>query len=389
MNLQPRLLLAATERGDCTMIGDTTCDRTAERNPAAEGRTRPKLHPYALIFGATTVLSLGIAIECRSIAHLPSLLYGCLYWEWWGFITAALWQLGIRGNSFSKPSAKTAVIHAALATVLGITHLLLLGVLSPLEEAVHVERSLPGDVTSLLTFNRLGMEVVLYACACGMVATVLAQVRSQRETLKSVELERQLAAAHLQALQSQMGPHFLFNTLNTITSLVDLGRSHEASEMLSHLDVILRRTLDQRVPGKIPFHEELRVVEGYLAIQKTRFSDRLKVHIETSEDALQGLVPCFLLQPIVENAVQHGIAPMENGGTIEARIVRSGDQLRMQVRDTGSVAQKSKTGHGIGLSSTRDRLAHFYPGVHHFSAGPLPTGGYEVTIEIPYEVATA
>jgi LytS/YehU family sensor histidine kinase len=233
------------------------------------------------------------------------------------------------------------------------------------------------------------MEVVLYACACGMVATVLSQVRSQRETLKSVELERQLAAAHLQALQSQMEPHFLFNTLNTIASLVDLGRSHEASEMLSHLDVILRRTLDQRVPGKIPFHEELQVVEGYLAIQKMRFSDRLKVHIETSEDALQGLVPCFLLQPIVENAVQHGIAPMEKGGTIEARIVRSGDQLRMQVRDTGSTVQKSKPGHGIGLSSTRDRLAHFYPGVHHFSAGPLPTGGYEVTIEIPYEVATA
>jgi LytS/YehU family sensor histidine kinase len=207
--------------------------------------------------------------------------------------------------------------------------------------------------------------------------------------LKSVELQRQLAAAHLQALQSQMEPHFLFNTLNTIASLVDLGRSHEASKMLSHLDVILRRTLHQRVPGKIPFHEELRVVEGYLAIQKTRFSDRLKVHIETSEDALQGLVPCFLLQPIVENAVQHGIAPMENGGTIEARIVRSGDQLCMQVRDTGSTAQNATAGHGIGLSSTRDRLAHFYPGMHQFTAGPLPTDGFEVIIEILYEVAAA
>jgi LytS/YehU family sensor histidine kinase len=186
-----------------------------------------------------------------------------------------------------------------------------------------------------------------------------------------------------------MEPHFLFNTLNTITSLVDLGRSHEASEMLSHLDVILRRTLHQRIPGKIPFHEELRVVEGYLAIQKARFSDRLKVRIETSEEALQGLVPCFLLQPIVENAVQHGIAAMENGGMIEARIVKSGDRLRMQVRDTGAAVESSTAGHGIGLSSTRDRLAHFYPGVHRFSAGPLSTGGYEVTIEIPYEVARA
>ncbi len=371
------------------MTGDTTRDRAAERNPAAEGRARPKLHAYALIFGSTTVLSLGIAIECRSIAHLPSLLYGCLYWEWWGLIIAVLWGLGVQGKSLSKASPKRVIIHAVLATALGVTHLLLLGALSPMEEAVHFERSLPGGVTSLLTFNRLGMEILLYACACGMLATVLSQVRSQRETLKWAELQRQLAAAQLQALQSQMEPHFLFNTLNTITSLVDLGRSHEASEMLSHLDVILRRTLHQRVPGKIPFHEELRVVEGYLAIQKMRFSDRLKVHIETSEDALQGLVPCFLLQPIVENAVQHGIAPMENGGTIEARIVRAGDQLRMQVRDTGSAAQNFTSGHGIGLSSTRDRLAHFYPGMHQFSAGPTSTGGYEVTIEIPYEVATA
>ncbi len=184
-------------------------------------------------------------------------------------------------------------VHVIAATALGVIHLLLLGGLSSVEEALHLERSLAGGVTSLLTFNRLGMEILFYICAWGMVATALSQVRSQRETLKQVELQRQLAAAQLQALQSQMEPHFLFNTLNTITSLVDLGRSHEASEMLSHLDVILRRTLNQRVPGKIPFHEELRVVEGYLAIQKTRFSDRLKVRIETNEDALRGLVPCF------------------------------------------------------------------------------------------------
>lgn len=386
MKLQDKSLLVAGGTGECAMTVETTRSQSVEKNAEVGIHRRSKLHPYALIFGCTTVLSLGIAIECRSIAHLPSLLYGLLYWEWWGFVIATL---GTQQKLLSKLSLKTSLIHAILAVTLGIAHLLLLGALSPMEQAVHLERSLPGGFTSLLTINRLGMEIVLYACACGMVATVLSQMRSQRENLKSVELQRQLTAAQLQALQSQMEPHFLFNTLNTIASLVDLGRSHEASEMLSHLDVILRRTLHQRIPGKIPFHEELRVVEGYLAIQKTRFSDRLTIQIETNEDALNGLVPCFLLQPIVENAVQHGIVPMEGGGTIEARIIRSGDQLRMQVRDSGSKAQSSTSGHGIGLSSTRDRLAHFYPGVHRFSAGPLPTGGYEVTIEIPYEVATA
>jgi hypothetical protein len=178
MNLQKSLLLVTGRTGEYAIIVDPTRDRPAERNPEVGARTRPKPHPYVLIFGCTTVLSLGIAIECRSIAHLPSLLYGCLYWEWRGFIIAALWKLGIQGRFLSKLSLTTALIHTVLATTPGIAHLLLLGALLPLEQAVHLERSLPGGVSSLLTINRLGMEVVLYACACGMVETVLSQVRS-------------------------------------------------------------------------------------------------------------------------------------------------------------------------------------------------------------------
>ncbi len=135
MNLQQMKLLAATQRGEWIVTDTTTRDGTAESNPAMGVRTRPRLHPYALIFGGTTVLSLGIAIECRSIAHLPSLLYGCLYWEWWGFIIAALWKFGTRGEFLSKLSLKIALTHTSLATTLGIAHLLLLGSLSPTEQA--------------------------------------------------------------------------------------------------------------------------------------------------------------------------------------------------------------------------------------------------------------
>jgi hypothetical protein len=370
------------------MTDDTTRDRAAERNPAAKGRTRSRLHPYALIFGGTTALSLGTAIECRSIAHLPSLLYGCLYWEWWGLIIAALWGLGVQGKFLSKATPKTVIIHAVLATALGITHLFLLGVLSPIEEAVHLERSLPGGITSLLTFNRLGMEVLLYICACGVVATVLAQVRSHRETLKSVELQRQLAAAQLQALQSQMEPHFLFNTLNAITSLMAQGRNQEAMKTLAHLNTILRTTLARKSPEKVPFAEELRVIESYLAIQKVRFAGRLEVKIDASDEALDGLIPCFLLQPIVENAVQHGIAPKAAGGFIETHVKRVGDTLWMQVRDNGRGPGNSATkGHGIGMQNTRERLAYFYPDAHEFRAMVPADGGYEVTIQIPYERA--
>jgi sensor histidine kinase YesM len=184
----------------------------------------------------------------------------------------------------------------------------------------------------------------------------------------------------------QMEPHFLFNTLNALASLVAQGRNREASTTLEHIDTILRTTLQRRAPEKVPFAEELRVIESYLAIQQVRFAHRLQVKIEVSPEALEGLVPCFLLQPIVENAIQHGIAPLETGGLIETSVKRIGDTLWMQVRDNGCGLESSlNKGHGIGMQNTRERLAYFYPNTHEFSAVAPPAGGYEVTIQIPYE----
>jgi LytS/YehU family sensor histidine kinase len=116
----------------------------------------------------------------------------------------------------------------------------------------------------------------------------------------------------------------------------------------------------------------------------------LQVEIDTAPDALEGLVPRFLLQPIVENAIQHGIAPMACGGLVEARVKRIGDTLWMQVKDNGCGPGDSSTkGHGIGMENTRERLAYFYPSAHQFHATAPADGGYEVTIQIPYERASA
>ena len=135
---------------------------------------------------------------------------------------------------------------------------------------------------------------------------------------------------------------------------------------------------------------ELQVVESYLAIQQVRFAGRLQVEIETAPDALDGLVPCFLLQPIVENAIQHGIAPRASGGLVEARVKRVGNMLWMQVKDNGCGPGGSVTeGYGIGMKNTQERLTYFYPGAHKFDAMVPADGGYEVTIQIPYERATA
>jgi LytS/YehU family sensor histidine kinase len=184
----------------------------------------------------------------------------------------------------------------------------------------------------------------------------------------------------------QLEPHFLFNTLNAITTLVELGRQREASEMLRHLNSILKSTLASRTPEKVPLSQELELVGNYLAIEQVRFADRLRIEINVDPTAVDGLVPCFLLQPIVENAIRHGIAQCESEGLVEASAIREGDELHVRIRDTGpGLVYTQQRGHGIGLSNTRERLDHFYQDGYKMWAHPLSSGGFEVAITIPYE----
>jgi sensor histidine kinase YesM len=239
---------------------------------------------------------------------------------------------------------------------------------------------------SVENLERFGVELVIYGFIGGVCAFLHSRMQTQQALIQKLEVERQLTQAQLKALQMQMEPHFLFNTLNALASLVAYGRNREASKTLEHLDTILHTTLQRRAPEKVPFAEEPRVIESYLAIQQVRFAHRLQMKIEASPEALEGLIPCFLLQPIVENAIQHGIAPMERGGLIETNVKRVGDTLWMQVRDNGNgPASLLAKGHGIGMQNTKDRLAYFYPDAHEFRAVAPLNGGYEVTIQIPYE----
>jgi LytS/YehU family sensor histidine kinase len=239
--------------------------------------------------------------------------------------------------------------------------------------------------TKLLNLNRFGIEILLYGFVFGIAGIVRFQIRAQGDALVSLELQKQLAAAHLRALQMQLEPHFLFNTLNAIAALVDLGRQKEASAMLFHLNAILKSTLQRKTPEKVPLSRELEMIENYLAIEQVRFADRLRIEIKVEPAALDGLVPCFLLQPIVENAIRHGIANSENEGMVQASAKRDGASLHLRVRDTGGNPRGKQNGHGIGLSNTRERLAYFYRDDYEMNAEPTESGGFEVAITIPYE----
>ena len=345
-----------------------------------------RLNGYVAIFSVATVLALATAIECQSVTHRPSLMYGAVLWLWWGCIASVMWLLGRRVPFASSFSLKAVSFHALIGSALGITHLLLLGSLGFTDTAWRLHATALAVWTSLLNINRFGIEVLLYGFLFGITGIVQFQIRAQRDALKSMELQKQLSAAHLRALQMQLEPHFLFNTLNAITTLVELGRMNEATEMLSHLNALLKSTLTRTTPEKVPLSQELEIMENYLAIEQVRFADRLRIEIKVEPGALDGLVPCFLLQPIVENAIRHGIANCENEGLVEASVRRDGATLHLRVRDSGpGPGGHSKNGHGIGLRNTRERLAHFYQGKYEMNAQPLDTGGFEVAIAIPYE----
>lgn len=356
-------------------------------------RPSAALAAVSLIAGILSILT---ARECHLNleAHglhapfSPSLLYGCVIWGWWVLFTVLLWHLAARWPIILKPSAWAIVGNLGIACALAAAHLSFLQHTVQFASARWPTWGRHYATHGVEDPEHFGVEVVLYGFIYGVCAFLHSRMQTQHALIQKLKVERQLTQAQLKALQAQMEPHFLFNTLNALASLVAQGRNMEASKTLAHLDTILRTTLRRRAPEKVPFAEELRVIESYLAIQKVRFADRLQVKIEATPEAMEGLIPCFLLQPIIENAIQHGIAPRAAGGLIETSVKRVGSSLWMQVKDNGCGADSSGTkGHGIGIQNTKERLAHFYPDAYEFRAVAPMDGGYEVTIQIPYESA--
>lgn len=183
--------------------------------------------------------------------------------------------------------------------------------------------------------------------------------REAKETrLESAELSAMLQQAQLQALRSQLNPHFLFNTLHSIAELIHENPRH-AEQMLLQLGELLRKSLKAQ-SLEVPLSEEIDFIRSYLAIEQMRLGDRLEVVWRVDADVLGARVPSLILQPIVENAVQHGVAASSQAGRLEIVATRSSDQLRLEVRDNGPGVKEGSTSSGIGIGHTRARLVRLY-----------------------------
>lgn len=213
------------------------------------------------------------------------------------------------------------------------------------------------------------------------------ELAKQRE--RATKAEAMAHAARLRALQSQLEPHFLFNTLNAISTLVVEGQNSNAARMITRLSDFLRLSLDAAETPEISVAEELEFVRRYLEIEQVRFGDRLRVAIEAPADTMRGLVPALVLQPLIENAVKHGVLPQEQGGSVSVIIARNNGTLRMCVADNGpGLPDKAAVISAVGLSNTAARLAELYGEKSRFSLDSSPGGGVTATIEIPFRAPT-
>ena len=205
----------------------------------------------------------------------------------------------------------------------------------------------------------------------------------QRETL-----EGQASSAQLAMLRYQLNPHFLFNTLNSISTLVLLKQTERANAMLARLSSFLRYTLANEPTAKVTLAQEVETLKLYLEIEKMRFEDRLRPHFKVQAETIGARLPSLLLQPLIENAIKYAVTPSEDGADIWINATLEGHAVRLEVADNGHGEEAGLAGGpstGVGLANIRDRLAQAYGAAHGFTTRENDQGGFSVIIEIPYE----
>jgi hypothetical protein len=355
-------------------------------------------------WGLVTLFWLGWSGACTSFAYSWRLaidrpaqwfhlapLYFSAYTIWALFTPIAAW-LAKRFPMESGKWAKSVVCHVLVTPCILLCHGIFTTLLDPWiwPEMTKREPLLHAFKRNVLMTGT--DDIFIYWSIVLVVQGLLYYRRYRDRELKTSVLESQLAKAQLQALKVQLHPHFLFNTLNSVTELMHQD-VRGAERMITRLSDLLRLTLENIGTQEVNLRDEIDFVKGYLEIEQTRFQDRLHVEFDVAPDTLDARVPNLLLQPIVENAVRHGISKTSRPGLIQIITAKFADRVILRVRDNGPGLKAN--GHspaasfGIGLSTTRTRLEFLYgKGNHSLTVENLPTGGVETRIEIPYEAKT-
>jgi two-component system, LytTR family, sensor kinase len=367
------------------------------------GNFKHRLRKYTAFFLAWTALGLYMfsqGIVQKVFAHDPN--------PWWHHLTS--WMVGVYvwflltpvvlwlGHRFPfqrRHWVRLTANHMAFAVAIAI---LQLSVESAILRTVGVFPSIMSSFQATLGFllligfhQALSTYWIILAIQYAFGWYLQYEERKRvalRLELRSSQLEGQLTQAHLSALKMQLQPHFLFNTLNAIMVLVRQQKSREAEEMLSRLSDLLRCVLDDGNTQEVPLRRELEYLQLYLSIEEVRFQDRLRIEFTLDPEVLDAAVPHMVLQPIVENAIRHGIGRSASAGRIRISACRVNGALEMRVLDDGPglASELPDQARGIGLANTRARLSQLYGDAASLSVANEMGGGVVATIILPCHI---
>ncbi len=369
----------------------TLADPAAPPEPVPPAPARWRWGPVvlgALLVGLLSALATvpTLRAEQRMDGFGRTLVVQLAFWGLWG-LAAPLVVAAVRRWPLERARlARTLPVHVAVGVALALVQATLVALLV-------VELFGPGEPTlsfgrvfSGYLLNRWQLALLVYALAAGAWQVAESRRRLRAREVQAARLEAQLAQAQLTALEMQLHPHFLFNTLQAISTLVTEDPA-AARRMLVLLGDLLRAVLDGAGQAEVPLGRELDFVGRYLEIERTRFPDRLAVAIEVPAPLRSARVPNLLLQPLVENAIRHGIAPRTEPGRVTIRAARAGDRLTVEVLDDGAGpggTPAGTNGRGLGLATTRARLEQLYGTAQRLAVERRAEGGTRVRVELPW-----
>jgi two-component system LytT family sensor kinase len=317
-----------------------------------------------------------------------ALARAAVIWIAWAAAWAALTPIALRLAArfpLQRPNLLHAIAAHGVASAIGaLANLAIFALAAPVIGATQVEPTWLGTFSRLLgTTFLLNLPVYWIIVAAAHVERL---VRTARERdRRQLRLEAQLADARLQALRAQLQPHFLFNALNTISVLMH-ENVESADRILLQLSALLRRSLDSSEAPEVTLGEEVGFVESYLQIEQARFGERLSYRVLVPEQLLEARVPTLILQPLVENALRHGIATRAGPGRVEISAERRGDVLRLSVSDDGRGLPQDAT-ERVGLANTRARLRLHHADRQRFELRNADAGGVIAQIELPWRTS--
>ncbi len=361
-----------------------------------ESALERKYIKWAAIWGVWTLFGFFFASQVALQSQLsenPTSFWRVLSWQlssgyvWFAISPIILW-LG-RRFTFDDGKWKTSIpIHLIASIVIAIGQLSIdafvlpkLGYMRRYESASYFE------IFKIFLLVNVHFGVAIYWGVLGFQQAIKYYRKYRERELRTSQLEARLATSRLQVLKMQLHPHFLFNTLNAISELI-YKDAESAERMISDLSDLLRMSFENLEVQEIPLKQELEFLEKYLEIEQMRFRDRLKVEMLISPDTLDASVPNMILQPLVENAIKHGIGPRSEGGKINIEAFRHNGHLELTVSDNGlgvPFRDLANLKEGVGISNIRRRLRHLYGERHSFSLNNAANSGLVVDLTIPFK----